>query len=74
MIGSLDSHQPDQTNEDARRVTYDSRPAVFRRFKSTIPANYKSPTPVRVPLPPTPNAGSSVYVLVRGGLSHQTDE
>jgi hypothetical protein len=53
-----DNRQPDQTNEGVRGRAYDSKPTGFRKFKSTVPANYKSPTPVRVPLPPTSNKGS----------------
>jgi hypothetical protein len=32
--------------------------AGLRRFKSTVPVNYKSPQPVRVPPPPRANQGS----------------
>ncbi len=53
-----DNRQSGQINEGVKGRAYDSMPTGFRKFKSTVPANYKSPTPVRVPLPPTSNKGS----------------
>ncbi len=52
------NRKPDKTNEGARGMAHDSMPTGLRKFKPTAPPNYKSPTPVRVPLPPTSNKGS----------------
>jgi hypothetical protein len=52
------NRQPDQTDKGVKGMAFDNKPTGFRKFKSTVPANYKSPTPVRVPPPPTSNKGS----------------
>lgn len=44
--------------EEVAKGAKDGMPTGFRKFKPTAPPNYKSPTPVRVPLPPTSNKGS----------------
>ncbi len=44
-----------QINRDGRGMANDSMPSGLRKFKSTVPANYKSPTPVRVPPAPASN-------------------
>lgn len=49
-----DNRQPNKTNEGASGMAYDSKPTSFRKFKSTVPANYKSPPAVKVPPPPVP--------------------
>lgn len=53
-----DNQQPSLTNRGTKNAANDSMPSGLRKFKPTVPINYKSPTPVRVPSPPTSNKGS----------------
>ncbi len=50
-----DSRQPNPINRTVRGTANDSMPSSLRKFKSTVPLNYKSPKPVRVPDPPRSN-------------------